>query len=364
LSITPDISEATDRSKIRLFRQNLERNVYAWHWWYYVLPEAHKKDYGKIVVEFKDRYVVKATEASSLFALQNEMLSLLQGEGEHIRDYVHCIEKLSRKIPRDMHSLFAIAFVKGMRDQERKQRVTFDLKDSSNFSFLKALNVVKFSFQEIAEPDPFRPSQPSREMLGSLTPLYSALVLLTVNAVSKTDIASASAGNVPPALTLTQEQFSAYMSTYEATMGRMARFPASSPGYHASNRRTNPRVTCFNCGTRGHYSDTCMNQPLTTYEQQDIRERIRKERELNHADYRHPEPIQPPPLSGSNAIAITQRSIMPRPNNEPPKLSTVGAVPVSCCRLGNRMRGSSKNSSSTHYFGKCFSEETSSGRRY
>lgn len=75
LSITLGISEATDRSKIRLFRQNLKRNGDAWHWWYYVLPEAHKKDYGKIVVEFKDWYGVKATEASSLFAVQNEMLS-------------------------------------------------------------------------------------------------------------------------------------------------------------------------------------------------------------------------------------------------------------------------------------------------
>ena len=192
--------------------------------------------------------------------------------------------------------------------------------------------MVKFSFQEIGEPDPFLPSQPSREMLGSLAPLYSAPVLSTVNAVSKTDIASASAGNVPAALTLTQEQFKAYMATYETTMGRMARCQASSPGYQPRNRRTNPPVTCFNCGKRGHYSDTCINQPLTSYEQQEIRERIWKERELNHEDYHHPEPIQPPPLSGSNAIAITQRSIIPRPNNELPKPSTVGPVPVSCLR--------------------------------
>src|SRR5205807_9231238 len=147
----------------RLFRQNLEKNGDAWHWWYYVLPEGHKGDYIKIITEFKDRYGVKASQASSLFAVQNEMLSLLQGENEHIRDYVHRVEKLSRKIPRDMDSLFAIAFVKGMRDQERKQRVTFDLKDSPNFSFLKALSVVKFSFQEIGEPDPFRPNQQTRE---------------------------------------------------------------------------------------------------------------------------------------------------------------------------------------------------------
>jgi len=118
-SVTPVISEATDPFKIRLFRQNLERNGDAWHWWYYVLPEANKTDCGKIMMEFKDRYRVKATQASSLFSVQNEMLSLLQRETEHICDYVDWVEKLSRKIARKMDSLFAIAFVKGIRDQER-----------------------------------------------------------------------------------------------------------------------------------------------------------------------------------------------------------------------------------------------------
>jgi len=32
LSITPGVKDATDRSKIRLFRQNLERNGDAYHW--------------------------------------------------------------------------------------------------------------------------------------------------------------------------------------------------------------------------------------------------------------------------------------------------------------------------------------------
>jgi len=84
-------------------------------------------------------------------------VTLSQGETKHIRDYVHRVEKLSRKIPPDMHSLFAISFIKGMKDQEGRQRVTFDLQDSPNFSFVKALTVVKFSFQEIGEPDPFHP---------------------------------------------------------------------------------------------------------------------------------------------------------------------------------------------------------------
>ena len=174
LMITPAVVEVSNKSKIRLFRQNLKRDGDAWHWWYYVLLEADKKDFQKRAAEFRDRYGVKAAEASSLFAMQNEMLFLLQGEKEHIRDYVHRVEKLSRKIPKDMDSLFAIAFIKGMWNQERRQRVTFDLKDSPNFSFFKGFTVVKFSFQEIGEPDPFRPNQNVKEPEQPLMSLYSS----------------------------------------------------------------------------------------------------------------------------------------------------------------------------------------------
>jgi len=106
--------QVRDRCTIRLFHQNLEKHGDAWHWWYSVLPEGDKNDYGRITTAFKDRYGIKATQASSLFPGQNEMLSLPQGQDEHIRDYVYRVEKLSGKIPKYMDSLFAIAFVKGM----------------------------------------------------------------------------------------------------------------------------------------------------------------------------------------------------------------------------------------------------------
>ena len=299
-----------------------------------MLPEAEKKDYGKIVAKFKDRYRVKATQASSLFAVQNEMLSLLQGEIEYIRDYVHPVEKLSRKIPRDMDSLFAFAFVKGMRDPDRKQRVIFDLKDSPNFSFLKALTGVKFSFQEIGEPDRFCPSQSRHEVPPVQVPLYSNLVLHPVNTISKTEFAPSSSGNVSltptPSLTLTQEQFNTFLSSYEATMGRTGRFPFSHQGNLTTNGLVNTRITCFNCGTRGHYADACVNQPLSTYEQQEIRERIQRERELTSQHYRHPESLPLPPLTGSNSIKVNPRAILPRPGNNKQKVGTM--APVSCLR--------------------------------
>jgi len=242
LTVQPGVTEAINKSKIRLFRQNLERNGDAWHWWYFVPPDSDKRDYSKIVTEFKDSYAVKASQASSRFAVQNEMLSLSQEEVEHIRDYVHRVEKLSRKIPRDMNSLLAIAFIKGMKDQERRQRVTFDLTDSPNFSFVKALTVVKFALQEIGEPGPFRvrPHQKVPESNHPSPLLYTTPSLSQVNAVSKTEFPASPMVNSLTSPLITQEQFNSLMSAYEASIGRLpgnSYRPCINP---PGNRRLNP----------------------------------------------------------------------------------------------------------------------------
>ncbi|KAG0130026.1 hypothetical protein HOY82DRAFT_610018 [Tuber indicum] len=334
LTITPGIMDATNKLKIRLFCQNLERNGDAWYWWCYVLPEKDKKNYSKIAEEFRNRYGVKTSQASSLFAVQNEMLSLAQGDTEHIRDYVHRVEKLSRKIPKDMDSLFAIAFIKGMKDQERRQRVTFDLKGSPNFSFLKALEVVKFAFQEIGEPDPFKPNQKSYEPELQATNLYSAPSLPPVRSVVKAEVPHThTSGTIGLSATMTQDQFNTYMSPYEASLGRRPQSPYGQPGGGTNLRRGNPRVTCFNCGIRGHYSDMCTNPPVSSFEQQQIRERIRREREVPDSNYRIPDRPLDPPLSGANAIDINPRTVVQRPSN----ISEVRALPttsspVTCVR--------------------------------
>jgi len=342
LTINPGITESTNKSKIRLFRQNLEKDGDAWHWWYYVLPETDKKDYAKIVLEFKDHYGVKASQASSLFAVQNEMLSLHQEENEHIRDYVHRVEKLSRKIPKDMDSLFAIAFIIGMQDQDSRQRVTFDLKDSPNFSFVKALSVVKFSFQEIGEPDPFRPNHKAREPEPPSTSLYTSPVYLPVNTIGKANLTQLPVANSPAAPLFTQEQFNAFINAYEASIGRSSRTQYSGQGNFNSNRRNNARVTCFNCGTRGHYSDRCTNQPLTSYEQQQVRDRVRRERDQQEQEFRTSERRWEPPLSGANAIEVTSRAILPRPSPESSSTPPVSSMQVACirsCSVGRRDLG-------------------------
>ena len=294
------------------------------------MPDTDKKDFSRIAAEFRNRYGVKAAQDLPLFAMQNEMLSLIQGEKEHIREYVHRVEKLSRKIPKDMDSLFAIAFIKGMRDKERRQRVTSDLKDTPNFSFAKALTLVKFSFQEIGKPDPFRPNQKGREPEHLLPSLYSTPPVPQVNVVAVTDLSCPAPENSVASPIMTQEQFNAFMSSYESTMRRGPRYLYHSPSASQPSRRITPRVTCFNCGTRGHYADMCTNPAISSYEQQQIRERLCREREQFTADYSSVEQRLEPLLSGSNTIAVTPRAILQRPTSDKP-LAGVATTPLVTC---------------------------------
>ncbi|KAG0135105.1 hypothetical protein HOY82DRAFT_537036 [Tuber indicum] len=249
LTITRGIMDATNISKIRLFRQNLKCNGDVWHRWCYVLPEEDKKNYSKIAEEFRNRYGVKASQASSLFAVQNVMLSLAQ--------------------------------------------------------------VVKFAFQEIGEPDPFKLNQKSYEPELQATNLYPAPSLPPVLSVAKAEVPHTHpSGTIGLSATMTQDQFNTYMSSYEASLGRSPQSPNGQPGGGTNLRRGNPRVTCFNCGIRGHYSDMCANPPVSSFEQQQIRDRIRREREVPDSNYRIHDRPRDPPLSGANAIDINPRTVV------------------------------------------------------
>src|SRR5205807_10599946 len=130
----------------------------------------------------------------------------------------------------------------------------------------------------------------------------------------KTDVLLTADSKSGPLASFTQEQFNQYMANYEATVGRTSR---SFGGQQGALRRPNMRVTCFNCGLRGHYSDSCTNPPVSAYEQQQVRDTIRREREqqdrelfLHKTDRR-----QQPPASGANTTGLAPRSLLTRSNS-------------------------------------------------
>jgi len=341
-------AEATDRTKIDFFRQNLVRQGDAWHWWHYVLEDGKKSDWAEIKAEFTTRYGSKVTQAASLFEVQNEIISLRQEVEQHITDYVREVEKLSRRVPKEMDSLLGISFIKGMRDDGRRERVSFDLKDSPNFSFPRALTVVKAAYRMIGEADPFNPKNrslngngvrngngngtvkgddefssqlyatteiqpiPKRTSVVSTTQTYSQL--------PESPICSANTRvQAEPKPSISQEEFNALMSNFMSSMGfSKPEQPVGSglppsrlrqPGSYRGGYRA--LIICYTCGLRGHYSDTCTSPPLSAVDRQQIRDNDRREREIREGYFE-----RAPPATGSNLVQIPPqvRPSILRPN--------------------------------------------------
>ncbi|KAG0138239.1 hypothetical protein HOY82DRAFT_596352 [Tuber indicum] len=161
--IAPGTTQPTDKSKIRLFRQNPKRDV--------------------------------TLGTGSIMSYQ-----------KHPRRIIV------------IDSLCTIAFIKGMRDRDRRQRGTFDLKGDPNFSFAKPLSIVKFTFQEIGEPDPFRPQTKTKEMESRA--LYASPNVALITNVTKTDVLSTLQPSMIPQPLMTREQFNTFMGIYEESVGR------------------------------------------------------------------------------------------------------------------------------------------------
>ena len=104
-----------------------------------------------------------------------------------------------------------------MGNEERHQRVTFDLQDCPNCSFLNPLTDVKFSFQEIGEPDLFQPTHKSVKTAASRSPLYSLPVIPQVNTLAVTDVPRVTTQQPALLASMTQKQFNNVMSSYQTT---------------------------------------------------------------------------------------------------------------------------------------------------
>ena len=216
--------------------------------------------------------------------------------------------------------------------------MTFDPQDSPNCSFLNALTVVEFSFQEIGEPDLFQPTYKSVKTAALRSPLYSLPVIPQVNTLAVTDVPRVTTQQPALLASMTQEQFNNIMSSYETTMRRSLRIPYIPSGGTGNNGTIKARITCFNCRLRGHYSDMCTNSAVSTYEEQQIRDRLSCEREQWEPDYRASERHQDSPLLGSNAIEVIPRTILQRPVIDQTVKTLVSMPAVSCirsCKVSN-----------------------------
>ena len=295
-------SNGADASKITLFRQNLNKDGDAWHWWTQVLSEEAKGSFEEIKKAFLERYGTERNKAISRFNVQNELMLLRQRDGQSIAEYVREAESLSDRVPGDMDNMLAMVFVRGLADQETRRRVSYDLRDKPEFTFRTALNMVKSWYQEIGAPDPFRLNSVGFNSYGeeSVPPVYAKPLSGTVQTAREGmgGVAKATAG-VETGLP-SQEVFNRMMLNFMETMKQDFRIsPHRTPGVintasgagmqqgrdvlergpEARTGRISGGVICFNCGGNGHFSTGCTNTPLTYAEQKRIREQFRSNRD-------------------------------------------------------------------------------------
>ncbi|KAG0124171.1 hypothetical protein HOY82DRAFT_618235 [Tuber indicum] len=174
--------------------------------------------------------------------------------------------------------------------------------------------------------------------------LYASSIPAPVNVISKAGILSSSDNNsgINLPASMTQEQFDAFMSSYEERRNRGSRIGLG--GQFGGSRRPSPRITCFNCGLRGHYSDACNNPPISTFEQQRIRDAARYEREQREHEFGYcgTDRTQLPPLTGANTTEVSPRSMIPPQVLESPGGENNRVKAVSCvqsCRVTRRDLG-------------------------
>ena len=182
-----------------------------------------------------------------------------------------------------------------MRDEGHRERVSFDLKDSPNFTFARALTVVKAAYRMIGEPDPLNPKNRSLNGNGVWngngngngkgdeefnSPLYATevqpilkrtTVVTTTQAYLQLQKSPAHSPNTGAQVELkssiSQEEFNKLMSNFMSSMGfskseqpigsRLQPSRLRQPGSYCGGYRAS--ITCFNCGLWGHYSDGCTN---------------------------------------------------------------------------------------------------------
>ena len=230
----------------------------------------------------------------SRFNLQNELMLLQQKHGQSIAEYSFEAEALSKRVPKEMDSMLAIAFIRGLAEQESRRRVSYDLRDIPDYTFSKAVHLVKSWYQEIGVTDPFNANSVGlgNNQAAPAAPMY-ALPGKGMAVATKERMTS---GPGQPSGSI-QEAFNQMMVNFMDSMkADFRQSPHRTPGVtnaasgavqvpgpeekrEISGRTGSSTVVCFNCGGTGHISTVCKNPPLSYAEQKRVRDESRAERD-------------------------------------------------------------------------------------
>jgi hypothetical protein len=318
---------ALEKCLLRFFRQNLEPCHEA-SWWWGGLTKSEKTAWDTVKALFLKKFADQVSADNDVnYEETNEVLGLSQKAGQSIEEYIREAENLHRKVRPVLKQTLAAAVIKGLADPQKRSNVSFAL-DGTTYDFNKAIDKIKASYRSIGEPDPFK----KQKQWPSTNPFYSApggmgpppIPVMaafghrrtssydnpshqqmdnTLGRPSTADGTQAAPGK------LSQQEFNEYMDNYvKRQKAQDFRLPAQGPTVTApAARGTNPWVTCFTCGQKGHRSTECNGTPLSWEDQVKVREKVAMESQEYRA--RRASASGPPfaaPLSAANSVSLVK----------------------------------------------------------
>lgn len=136
---------------VRLFRQHLDDK--ALDFWL-EMDAADKKEWTTVKAKFLAEFGgSKALDQMERMVITGRIMAMAQGS-KSIAEYVQEAKTLFREVPKELSEMFAICFVKGLSDANKKAAVSFAMREGK-IDFKRAVEMVKASYRMIGEPDIF-----------------------------------------------------------------------------------------------------------------------------------------------------------------------------------------------------------------
>ena len=183
--------------------------------------------------------------ATKKFELRIKLAQLEQKDGESISDFIDRAEELATRLPADDVDV-GMATLKGMKDEARRDRITFECNKDADYFFSKIKKLVAAAYNEVGKISPFD-SGYKKAMQVFLTGLPASMDDLLRQVFINTNAA-----------------FSALLQGMRllnsAVAGGISVRPSSQPAPDARAKAYRPRIEeikCFKCNEMGHYASNC-----------------------------------------------------------------------------------------------------------
>lgn len=230
-----DTETKAEKEKRMLFRQHLEGDAYEW---YQDLPRATKANWKELHRTFIEEFEVteKDTQAKK-FELRIQLAQLSQGQQETIAEYLKRASELSKKLTGDDIEV-GMATLKGMKDQSKKDQVTFECNKAANYGYASVERLIKAIYMEIGKPNPFDPSYRQN----------NELVLASGQAKQTNE------DLMRQALLQASQAFPAMLQGLRSLNVVPQQGKANQQQDYPRPRKDLSSIKCFKCGEYGHYA--------------------------------------------------------------------------------------------------------------